>query len=329
MVFQATPPQNIIVLAYPGTQGGPEQAGMIGAYLQQAGVLHVEWGSFLDRELIQRVENGEFALMVALGGDGTMLRAGHLCAPLGIPFLGINLGRFGFLTEIQRGEWRDGLSRLVEGRFRLEERMLLRAEHWRREKTLGNWLVINEVVVCRGQFVRPIRVTACVDGYPLTTYVADGVIAATPTGSTAYALAAGGPIMPPDLRNILIIPVAPHLTMDRAIILSEGARVDLQHLHRPRSGDEHRRSPAPAAAGRRRGAGGSQRPRRALRALSGPRLFLPQHHHLYGAEPLRRSPLMAQSASDPAALTVIATRTARPGCAARAASAPSAASAPC
>jgi len=225
MVFQAQPPQNIIVLAYPGTPGGPEQAGMIAAYLQQAGVPHVEWGSFLDRPLIQRVENGEFELMVALGGDGTMLRAGHLCAPLGMPFLGINLGRFGFLTEIQRGEWRDGLSRLVEGRFRLEERMLLRAEHWRKDKTLGNWLVINDVVVCRGQFVRPIRVTASVDGFPLTTYVADGVIAATPTGSTAYALAAGGPIMPPDLRNILIIPVAPHLTMDRAIILSEGARV--------------------------------------------------------------------------------------------------------
>jgi len=154
-----------------------------------------------------------------------MLRAGHLCAPLGMPFLGINLGRFGFLTEIQRGEWREGLSRLVEGRFRLEERMLLRAEHWRKDKALGNWLVINDVVVCRGQFVRPIRVTASVDAFPLTTYVADGVIAATPTGSTAYALAAGGPIMPPDLRNILIIPVAPHLTMDRAIILSEGARV--------------------------------------------------------------------------------------------------------
>jgi len=225
MVFQAEPPQNIIVLAYPGTQGGPEQAGMIAAFLQQAGVPHVEWGSFLDRPLIQRVENGEFDLMVALGGDGTMLRAGHLCAPLGMPFLGINLGRFGFLTEIQRGEWREGLSRLVEGRFRLEERMLLRAEHWRKDKPLGNWLVINDVVVCRGQFVRPIRVTASVDGFLLTTYVADGVIAATPTGSTAYALAAGGPIVPPDLRNILIIPVAPHLTMDRAIILSEGARV--------------------------------------------------------------------------------------------------------
>ncbi len=225
MLNQAAHPQRMIVLAYPGTQGGPEQAAMIAAYLQQAGVPHVEWGSFLDRPLIGRVEAGEFDLMVALGGDGTVLRAGHLCAPLGMALLGVNLGRFGFLTEIQRGEWRDGLARLVEGRFRLEERMLLRAEHWRREKMLGSWLVMNEVVVCRGQFVRPIRVTTSVDSFPLTTYVADGVIASTPTGSTAYALAAGGPIMPPELRNILIIPIAPHLTMDRAIILPEGARV--------------------------------------------------------------------------------------------------------
>jgi NAD+ kinase len=84
------------------------------------------------------------------------------------------------------------------------------------------------VVVCRGQIVRPITLQAYVDGYVLSTYVADGLIAATPTGSTAYALAAGGPILPPELRNILIVPVAPHLSVDRAIILSEGAAVTIE-----------------------------------------------------------------------------------------------------
>ncbi len=219
------PLQRIVVLAYPGTQDGPEQANSIAAFLRHSGVAEVVSGSFLDRPVLQRVEAGEFELIVALGGDGTMLRAGHLSAPLGIPLLGINLGRFGFLTEIQKGEWQSGLSRLVKGEYRIEERMLLRAEHVRRDQVLGSWLVINEVVLCRGQIVRPIRVKACINGYTLTNYVADGVIAATATGSTAYALAAGGPIMPPDLRNILIIPVAAHLTMDRAIILSEGSRV--------------------------------------------------------------------------------------------------------
>mgnify|MGYP001132331172 FL=1 len=83
------------------------------------------------------------------------------------------------------------------------------------------------MVVCRGQVVRPIRIHAMVDGYMLAGYVADGIIAATPTGSTAYALAVGGPIMPPELRNILIVPVAPHLSMDRAVILPEGASVSI------------------------------------------------------------------------------------------------------
>jgi NAD+ kinase len=115
----------------------------------------------------------------------------------------------------------------MEGKFRQEERMLLRAQHTRSGKILDSWHVINEVVVCRGQFVRPIQISAYVDGYLLTRYVADGLIASTPTGSTAYALAAGGPIMPPDLRNILMIPVAPHLSVDRAIILSEGSGITM------------------------------------------------------------------------------------------------------
>jgi NAD+ kinase len=146
---------------------------------------------------------------------------------LGLPILGINIGHFGFLTEIQRDTWQEKLSQLLRGEYRLEERMLLHAEHWRADRMLGAWHVINEVVVCRGQFVRPIQIETKVDGQRLNTYVADGLIASTPTGSTAYALAAGGPILPPELRNILIIPVAPHLSMDRAIILSEGTGVTM------------------------------------------------------------------------------------------------------
>ena len=88
--------------------------------------------------------------------------------------------------------------------------------------------MLNEVVVSRGQIVRPVHLEALVDGRYLTTYVADGLIAATPTGSTAYALAVGGPILPPDLRNILLVPIAPHLSIDRAVVLSEGASVTIR-----------------------------------------------------------------------------------------------------
>ena len=216
-------PRRIVVAAHVSVQGGTEKAAEIARFLMSRGVENAAWGTLQDPALIQRVEDREFDMLLALGGDGTMLRAGSLCAPFGIPVLGINMGRFGFLTEMQQDQWQELLPLLTEGRYRLEERMLLRAMHQRSGKILDSWHVINEVVVCRGQFVRPIQIEAHVDGYLLSMYVADGLIASTPTGSTAYALAAGGPIMPPELRNILIIPVAPHLSVDRAIIISEGS----------------------------------------------------------------------------------------------------------
>ncbi len=220
-------PTRIAVLAHLSIPAGVETAETIAGYLRDQGARATAWGTLQDPAMIQRVKGGEFDLIIALGGDGTMLRAGNLGAPLGLPILGINMGHFGFLTEIQRDQWREPLLQLLQGHYRLEERMMLRAEHLRDGKVLDSWHVINEVVVCRGQFVRPIEVVAEVDGSIMYSYIADGLIAATPTGSTAYALAAGGPIMPPDLRNILIIPVAPHLSMDRAIILAEGAGVTM------------------------------------------------------------------------------------------------------
>src|SRR6266508_5282945 len=105
--------------------------------------------------------------------------------------------------------------------------MMLHAEHIRSGELLGAWDSLNEVVVGRGQNLRPIRLSASVDGRHLTSYVADGLIASTATGSTAYALAAGGPILPPELKNILLIAIAPHLSIDRAIVLSQGATVEV------------------------------------------------------------------------------------------------------
>jgi len=99
-----------------------------------------------------------------------MLRAGHLCSPLEIPILGINLGKFGFLMELQRQRWQELLPRLIEGNYRLEKRMTLQASHKRGDELLGTWQVINEAVVSRGQVVRPIRLKAHVDGYSLATF---------------------------------------------------------------------------------------------------------------------------------------------------------------
>jgi len=199
----------------------------IGVFMQQAGASIEEIGAIHDKVLRKRIKKKEFEALIVLGGDGTMLRASHLCTSARMPLLGVNLGSFGFLMELQRDDWEDYLDKLMSGEYRIEKRMLLQAEHFRQNTSRGSWLVVNDVVVCRGQHVRPIRLDAEVDGYHMASYVADGLIASTPTGSTAYALAAGGAILPPDLRNIIVVPVAPHLSPNQSIILNEGAEVTI------------------------------------------------------------------------------------------------------
>jgi NAD+ kinase len=220
-------PQRPVVTAYPKLPVAYAEAEAISNFLQEKG-LKAPSGSMYEKGLRKRVKNGEFDLLVAVGGDGTMLRAGHLCAPSGVPILGINLGRLGFLIQVQQHEWRDMFERLLQGDAWIENRMMLRVEHIRAGEAIGTWYALNEAVVSRGQFLRPVKLAASADGHLLTTYIADGLIAATPTGSTAYALAAGGPILPPELRNILIVPIAPHLSVDRAVVLAEGSSVTIQ-----------------------------------------------------------------------------------------------------
>ncbi len=195
-------------------------------WLQNQG--HRTWvGSSWDAPAIDR-ELDDMGLLITLGGDGTLLRAGRVGARHGVPIVGVNLGRLGFLTEIQPDQWRQQLPKVLAGDYWLEHRLMLQAEAWRGENLLNGVLeALNDVVVSRSSLARVIRVRAAIDGGDLTTYIADGVIVATPTGSTAYALAAGGPILPPELRNILLLPIAPHMSLARAIVLDQGAAVTL------------------------------------------------------------------------------------------------------
>jgi len=218
--------QRIAIAAHPRIPDTQGEAVKIAAFLEEQGI-KVFSSLLYDETLMSLIKDGSFDLLIALGGDGTMLRAGHLCGPSGVPILGINLGHFGFLMEVRQNQWQEMLPRLLGGDYWLERRMMLCTELNRSGAMLGKWDVLNEVVVGRGETVRPVHLTASVDGRYLTTYVADALIAATPTGSTAYALAAGGPILPPELRNILLVPVAPHLSIDRAIVLAEGSSVTI------------------------------------------------------------------------------------------------------
>jgi NAD+ kinase len=220
-------PKRPVVTAYPRMPEAFTEAEAMSAYLKELGV-DAPSGSLYDEDLRRRVKNREFDVLIIAGGDGSVLRAGHLCAPLGIPILGVNLGRLGFMIQIDREEWREYFDKLLNGEAWIENRMMLHAEHIRADDSLGQWDALNEVVVGRGQNLRPVRLSASVDGRHLTSYVADGLIASTATGSTAYALAAGGPILPPELRNILLVPIAPHLSVDRAVVLAEGSMVSLR-----------------------------------------------------------------------------------------------------
>ena len=215
-----------VVTAYPKIPEALAEAKAITAYFKEKG-LDSHYGSLYDEELRKRVKNGEFDMLITVGGDGSVLRAGHLCAPCGVPILGVNLGRLGFLIQVDRKEWHEYFEKLFNGEAWIENRMMLHADHIRAGEQLGGWNALNEVVVGRGQHLRPVRLSAAVDGRYLTSYVADGLIASTPTGSTAYALAAGGPILPPELRNILLVPIAPHLSVDRAVVLAEGSSVSI------------------------------------------------------------------------------------------------------
>ena len=216
------PPQRVLLLSHPRLGASVPLAEEMAQQLRAWG-LRVEFVAASDELSVYDLGAGD--LIVALGGDGWMLRAGRLTAQWRVPVLGVNLGRLGFLAEVQPAEWRSVFERVRAGDYWIEERMLLQADLWRGDQHVLKFEVLNEVVVSRGAVVRPVRLETHIDGGLLTTYVADGLIIATPTGSTAYALAVGGPILPPDLKNILLLPVAPHLSMDRAIVLARGSTV--------------------------------------------------------------------------------------------------------
>ncbi len=169
-------------------------------------------------------------IVMAIGGDGAMLRAGRVCAEQGVPVLGVNMGWLGFLTEIEKPEdCAAALEQVLAGDYWIEKRMLLQATLLEeRRKVVGCYRALNDVVISGSVFGRMVQIAAYIDNHWATTYNADALIVSTPTGSSAYALATGGPILPPELRNILLAPMAPHLSMDRPIVLSRGAVVDIE-----------------------------------------------------------------------------------------------------
>lgn len=170
-------------------------------------------------------------LVIAIGGDGTMLRSVHLAACHDVPVLGINVGQLGYLTETDPTGLRTALEYFLAGSYTLDERMLLTVTLDTPSGVgagVGPELVLNEAVLERISTGHTVRLRVSIDGEFFTRYVADGLIVATPTGSTAYAFSARGPIVAPKHRAILLTPVSPHMLFDRTMVLEPSARVRLE-----------------------------------------------------------------------------------------------------
>lgn len=188
----------------------------------------------------------EAELVVCLGGDGTMLRAVGLLGGAPVPLLGVNLGELGYLTEIEPADTIAGLTRFVAGSevggWHLDERLMLDVDARRGEEQLGQWRALNEVVVEKQAAGQTARLLVHIDGEPFTSYAVDGLIVATPTGSTAYSLSARGPIVSPRHRAMLLTPVSPHMLFDRTLVLDPTETVEIEvagHRHAEVAIDGH------------------------------------------------------------------------------------------
>jgi NAD+ kinase len=162
-----------------------------------------------------------------LGGDGTFLRTARAIGGSGVPALGVNLGRVGFLAKVESDDLETALDQVAAGDYVTEDRFRILATLIRRDGSTEQNACLNEVVVTRGSRVRMIRLEVEVSGSHLATYVADGVVVATPTGSTAYSFSAGGSILDPRLRNMIITPVAAYLSPLHSVVAGEGHEVNL------------------------------------------------------------------------------------------------------
>lgn len=218
--------KRIGVLAHPARPQSAPVAQHIAATLEQRGLDVWQYSQWDDNTIQAQIDGTD--VVVAIGGDGAMLRAARACAPYGVPLLGVNMGHLGFLTEIRRpDEWESSLEKVLAGGYWIEQRMMISVSARRSGGVIAQSDALNDVVISRGAVTRLIRLETYIDHDWTTTYNADALIIATATGSTAYALASGGPILPPELRNILVVPVAPHLSLDRPIVLPEGAMIEV------------------------------------------------------------------------------------------------------
>jgi NAD+ kinase len=187
-----------------------------------------EAAEWVGRPGVSRAEVGAVVdFVVVLGGDGTLLSVSRAVGRRPVPVLGVNLGTLGFLTEITREELFPVMERVLAGELRIQRRMRLEVSAHRGSQLLGSFLALNDAVISGAALARMIDLETRTDGLDVTTYHADGLIVATPTGSTAYSLSAGGPILLPEVEAIVLTPICPHTLTQRPLVLPEGSEIEV------------------------------------------------------------------------------------------------------
>ena len=166
-------------------------------------------------------------LILVLGGDGTILQTARKAAINGKPILGINLGRMGYLAEAEIADFEKTLESLIDGSYIIEERMMLEAKLKRQGKVISHYLALNDIAVAKGSFSRIIQLTAYINDIMVNHYSADGLLVSSPTGSTAYSLSAGGPVIDPEMECLLMTPICPHTLSSRPIVTANSSKIDI------------------------------------------------------------------------------------------------------
>ncbi len=188
---------------------------------------HLQARSVVEDELAQNAD-----LIIAVGGDGTMLHAASLTAGLDVPLLGVNRGRLGFLTDVSPAEMLESLDEIIGGNFTTDSRLQLKAQIKRADGTQRSAVALNDIVLQRRDTVRMLDFETRVSGRYVNAHMGDGLITATPTGSTAYALSCGGPIIEPQLDAVVVVPICPHTLSDRPIVLPADQDIEVSLLPR-------------------------------------------------------------------------------------------------
>jgi NAD+ kinase len=227
--------ENLVVVAKIDGTEGARMASELGRWLDERGIgvrYDADTSAALGRD--GGVPRGTLPdavdLVIAIGGDGTLLSVARTAVPRGVPILGVNFGSLGFLTELQPDELFSGLETVLRGDYSIEERQTLRVRHLRAGRVRQEYALLNDAVLTKSALARMITINVRVDDEEVATYTSDGLIVSTPTGSTAYNLSAGGPILDPRMHAFVIAPICPHTMTYRPLVVPGDVSLDVRLL---------------------------------------------------------------------------------------------------